>query len=44
MVSNEKTTSSAVIGLPSWKRASGLSVKVTQERSAGISTVSAMRP
>ena len=37
-------TSSAVMGLPSWKRASGRSVNVTQERSTGTSTLSAINP
>src|SRR5438128_10401807 len=32
------------MGLPSWKRASRRSVKATQERSAGVSIVSAIRP
>src|SRR5881409_2064556 len=37
-------TSSTVMGLPSWKRASGRSVKATHERSGGVSMVSATRP
>ena len=41
---NEKITSSTVIGLPSWNRASGRRVKATQERSSGTSMVSATRP
>src|SRR5881628_1232226 len=32
------------MALPSWKRASGRSVNVTQERSAGTSTLSAINP
>ena len=35
MASSEKMTSSGVIGLPSWKRASGRSWKVADEKSAG---------
>ena len=37
-------TSSTVMGLPSWKRACGRRVNATQERSGGISTVSATSP
>ena len=40
----ENTTSSAVTGLPSEKRAAGLSVKVTMLRAASVSTVWASRP
>jgi hypothetical protein len=37
-------TSSTVIGLPSWNRASARSVNATQVRSAGISMLSAISP
>ena len=43
-MSKVKITSSTVIGLPSCQRASGRKVKATQERSSGISMVSASRP
>ena len=38
------TTSSAVIGVPSWNRAFGLMEKMIQELSVGYSTFSAIRP
>src|SRR5215510_13575131 len=41
---NVQMTSSTVIGLPSWNRASGRSVNATQVRSAGISMLSAINP
>ena len=40
----EKMTSSAVTGVPSENLAFGLSVNSTQERSGGVSTVSARLP
>ena len=43
-VSKLQITSATVMGLPSWKRASGRRVKATHERSPGNSTLSTMRP
>ena len=43
-MSKVKITSSTVIGVPSWHRACGRSVKATHERSSGHSMVSAIRP
>ena len=43
-VSNVQMTSATVMGVPSWNRACGRSVKATHERSGGVSTVSATSP